>query len=202
MPRGHGSARYRHKDQRAAYDLVDGRDLMDEDRGKDDGDDYLHRAEQARHSCWDILQRGEENAVCDETARKSLQSHERKARYREIGEVSPAVPESLEDEQQHEADGVREKQQPELVDLMPEGKTARDERLPRHTDDREQPPEKAGKRNIQHCIHAAAHADENAAYYEDAGQTLKRSRPLVRYIERPRDGGERERVVNDEGLRH
>ena len=49
MPRWHGGAGYRDEYQRAADYFVDGWNLVDEYRGQDDGDDYLHRAEQARH---------------------------------------------------------------------------------------------------------------------------------------------------------
>ena len=78
MPRGHGRARYRHKDQRAAYDLVDGRDLMNEDRCKDDGDDYLHRAEQAYNCSRNTLESSEKCSICDKTSSKCLKGHHRK----------------------------------------------------------------------------------------------------------------------------
>lgn len=198
MPRGHGGACYRDEYQRAAYDLVDGWNLVDEYRGQDDGDDYLHRAEQARHRRGDAFERGKEDAVGDEASREGLERHQRKERQREVREVAPAVPERLEGEEQHDADGVREEEQAELVDLMLEREAARRERLPGHAGDREQPPEEAGQRNIHQCAQAAAHADEHAADYEDARDALEDGRALVREVKRAHYRRERECVVDDE----
>ena len=198
MPRWHGGAGYRDEYQRAADYFVDGWNLVDEYRGQDDGDDYLHRAEQARHRRGDAFERGEEDAVGDEASREGLERHQREERQREVREVAPAVPERLEGEEQHDADCVREEEQAELVDLVLEREAARRERLPGHAGDCEQPPEEAGQRNIHQRAQAAAHADEYAADYEDARDALEDGRALVREVERAHYRRERERVVDDE----
>ena len=197
MPRGHGGAGYRDEYQRAAYDLVDGWNLVDEYRGQYDGDDYLHRAEQARHRRGDAFERGEEDTVGDEASREGLERHQREERQREVREVAPAVPERLEGEEQHDADGVEKKSRRNSSTLCSSEKRRVASACPDMPATASSPQKRPGS-EIFISAPTAAHADEHAADYEDARDALEDGRALVREVERAHYRRERERVVDDE----
>lgn len=75
MPRGHGGAGYSDEYQRAAYDLVDGWNLVDEYSRKDNSYNHLHCTKQSPHRCWNVLKRRVKQTICNKTSCKCLKRH-------------------------------------------------------------------------------------------------------------------------------
>ena len=113
----------------ASHNFLHRRRLPQQQRCQPHRNDYLKRAQKSDRGGRHILQRCIKESVCEKTAAKGLECHEREKTRRKISNVLPSDKSTFAEGEHYASKKVREKEQSHLVRFLPFAYSPRDKRL-------------------------------------------------------------------------